>query len=512
MVDLYDIVMRLLRDVVLFAKTASGIELRNYQVEVARSVVTSVLKNLGLTFVVVFPRQSGKNELQAQIETYLLMVLAHTDAEIVKVSPTYKPQTENAMRRLQRVLDRNLFAHELKWSKESGYIYRIQKARIFFLSGSPTANVVGATASTLLECDEAQDVLPSKWDKDFAPMAASTNATRVFWGTAWTSRTLLARELRAAQAAEKRDGIRRVFMMNATDVAKEVPAYAKFVEEQVAKLGRQHPLVKTQFFSEEIDGEGGMFPARRLALLASSHPRQHAPRPGCIYALLVDVAGEDEGVTGNLEDGDVLANPRRDSTALTVVEVDLTGLADPVIKAPGYKIVDRCSWIGVKHPQLYGQIRAIADLWRAHYLVVDATGVGAGLTSFLDKAMPGKVIPYVFNSSTKSRLGWDFLSLIETGRLKDYAVAGTGKDKEQEEFYEQLQSCRMEIIPGPDRRMKWGVPDGSRSPLTGEHVHDDWILSVALAAVLDQQPWAVAGPVIVIHRPDPLAEMDREGF
>jgi hypothetical protein len=540
--------MKLLRDVVLFSKTASGIDLRAYQIAVAESIVNSVLKNRGLTFVVIFPRQSGKNELQAQIETYLLTVLAHTDAEIVKVSPTWKPQTQNAMRRLQRILDRNLLAHELKWSKESGYIYRIEKARIFFLSGSPTANVVGATASTLLECDEAQDVLPSKWDKDFAPMAASTNATRVFWGTAWTSRTLLARELRAAQAAEKLDGIRRVFMIDANTVSQEVPAYGKFVEEQVAKLGRQHPMVKTQFFSEEIDGEGGMFPARRLALLAGSHPRIFSPGQGKIYCLLVDVAGEDEGVTGDPADGDNLANPRRDSTALTVVEVDLAGLADPLIKAPAYKIVDRKSWIGTKHPALYGQIRALAELWSARYLVVDATGVGAGLASFLDKAMPGKVIPYVFNSSTKSKLGWDFLSLIETGRLKDYAVNESFanlssseetlailaslrfndpslpkktlaslaslrfNDSEQEEFIGQLEACQMEIIPGPDRRMKWGVPDGTRSTASGAYLHDDWILSAALAAVLDAQPWSAAGPAIMLHRPDPLLEIDREGF
>jgi hypothetical protein len=516
MTDLYDVIMNLLRDIVMFSKTASGIELRKYQIAVAASVVNSVLKNLGLTFVVVFPRQSGKNELQAQIETYLLTVLSHTDAEIVKVSPTWKPQTQNAMRRLQRILDRNLIARELKWAKESGYIYRIDKARIFFLSGSPTANVVGATASTLLECDEAQDVLPSKWDKDFAPMAASTNATRVFWGTAWTSRTLLARELRLAQAAEKLDGIRRVFTIDADTVAREVPAYGKFVKEQIARLGRQHPMVKTQFFSEEIDGEGGMFPARRLALLAGSHPRIHNPRAGCMYALLVDVAGEDEGVTGNPEDAgnETMANPRRDSTALTIVEVDLAGLADPIIKAPAYKIVDRHSWIGVKHPALYGQIRALAELWAARYLVVDATGVGAGLASFLDKALPGKVIPYVFNSSTKSKLGWDFLSLIETGRLKDYALTEDYKDNvpEQEEFYEQLQSCQMEIIPGPDRRMKWSVPDGSRNTTTGAYLHDDWIMSAALASVLDAQPWAATGPALVIHRRDPLLEIDREGF
>ena len=89
---------------------------------------------------------------------------------------------------------KNLIVRTL-WKKESGYIYKLNTARIYFLSGGPEANIVGATASTLLEVDEAQDVQIAKFDKDINPMAASTNATRVFWGTAWTSKTLLAREL-----------------------------------------------------------------------------------------------------------------------------------------------------------------------------------------------------------------------------------------------------------------------------------------------------------------------------
>ena len=160
----------------------------------------------------VFPRQSGKNELQAQLETYLLVIYSSLDGELVKVSPTWKPQSLNAMLRLERVLKKNHLTIT-RWRKDSGYVYRVGSARIFFLSGEPSSNVVGATASTLLECDEAQNVLVSKWDKEFSPMAASTNATRVFWGTAWTSRTLLARERRAAEEAQKKDGRRRVWVL-----------------------------------------------------------------------------------------------------------------------------------------------------------------------------------------------------------------------------------------------------------------------------------------------------------
>ena len=179
---------------------AGGKVLRAYQREVADAVIDSVIKRRGLSFAVMFPRQSGKNELQAQIEAYLLLLYHTREVEIVKISPTWRPQAITAMRRLERVLCFHPLAREIGWSKENGYSYRVDRARISFFSGEPTANIVGATASLLLEVDEAQNVDIEKYDTQIAPMAASTDATRVFWGTAWTADTLLARELRAAKA------------------------------------------------------------------------------------------------------------------------------------------------------------------------------------------------------------------------------------------------------------------------------------------------------------------------
>ena len=98
----------LLEDLRRFAQAASGITLRDYQAEAALAILDSVRRGLGLSFVVMFPCQSGKNELQEQLETYLLLLLSQTDAEMVKVSPTWKPQAQNAMRRLERTLTANL--------------------------------------------------------------------------------------------------------------------------------------------------------------------------------------------------------------------------------------------------------------------------------------------------------------------------------------------------------------------------------------------------------------------
>lgn len=509
--DLYLALKTVLGDIGLFCERGGGIRLRRYQQEVARVIVDSVLQRRGLSIVVMFPRQSGKNELQAQVEAYLLTLLSQTDAEIVKVSPTWRPQSLNAMRRLERVLSRNLITRS-RWKKETGYIYRLGRARVIFLSGAPEANIVGATASTLLEVDEAQDVPLVKFDKDIAPMAASTDATRVFWGTAWTAQTLLGRELRAARQAEQQDGRRRVFTLTADEVAAEVPAYGKFVAGQVARLGRSHPMVRTQFYSEEIDAAGGMFPPERLALMRGSQRRSMQPPPGeAVYALLLDVAGEDEGAAGTLAggtSGETLANPQRDATALTIVQVGLASQADPLIAAPTYRVMDRRLWLGARHTRLYAELRALAELWNPQWVVVDATGVGAGLASFLEKALPGRVIPYLFNAATKSKLGWEFLAVIETGRFQDYSA---GRDPEQALFFRQLAACQMEVLPGPERRLKWGVPDGSRDPVSGELLHDDLVLSAALVAVLDKQKWTAAGPALIVSAADPLKDLDR-GF
>ncbi|MRR29877.1 hypothetical protein EG834_06060, partial [bacterium] len=307
----------LMADAERFIEQGSKLTLRSYQVEVARTIIESVIFKRGLSLVVLFPRQSGKNELQAQVEAFLLAYCLQDEAEIVKVSPTWRPQSINAMRRLERVLKRNPLTSK-DWRKEAGYIYRIGTARIFFLSGAPDSNIVGATASLLLEVDEAQDLEAEKYDKDIAPMAASTNATRVFWGTAWTSQTLLARELRSAREAEREDGQRRVFVVDAERVAAEVPAYGKFVAAQVARLGRTHPMVRTQFFSEEIDSEGGMFPAARRQRMQGDHLALDKPAPGRIYALLLDVAGEDEAAEQGGDPANwALHSPGRDATALT---------------------------------------------------------------------------------------------------------------------------------------------------------------------------------------------------
>jgi hypothetical protein len=518
------------RDPIGWASTC-GINLRPYQRLIALAIKESILHNKGLTFVVVLPRQSGKNELQAHLFAWLLFRYAHVGGRIVSVSPTFKPQTTNNMDRVCRSLDASLGSRG-RWHSSKGYMYLLGKACVQFFSGDTQAKVVGATADLLLSVDEAQEVDPAKFDKDFDPMTASTNATRVFWGTAWTSGTLLERQRRIALQSQQKDGLQRLFFFTADDVRRLVPAYGEHVDRVISERGRNHPLVRTQYFCETIDAQSGMFnPARLSLLFPSSVPGLPSPDPGLPspapglpssvtsrggfeppsavsaprgadagpIAFLLDVAGMDESNTGLaaslLSEG--LGNPGRDSTTLTIVSIDLSTL--PTLTKPTYRVLARQAWTGQNHLAVFGQVKNLAEQWSPQHIVIDATGVGEGLWAMLDRTFPTRVKPVKFTSQEKSEIGWRFLSIIETGRFID--------PHPTDEVRLQYSRCISEILPGPARHLRWGVPDGSRGP-DGELIHDDYILADSLTAVLDRLEWNVSTEITVSEGFNPLEGFD----
>src|SRR5512135_2108466 len=85
-----------------------GIQLRPYQEKIALAIKDSVVHNRGLTFVVILPRQSGKNEVQRHLFGWLLYRAAERGGTIVSVAPTFKPQTINGMERVRQTLDENI--------------------------------------------------------------------------------------------------------------------------------------------------------------------------------------------------------------------------------------------------------------------------------------------------------------------------------------------------------------------------------------------------------------------
>jgi hypothetical protein len=476
-----------------YTARAGGIKMRPYQLEPAAAIMRSITEKRGDTIVLIISRQAGKDELLSNLLSYLTLLFSHRDVGIVVANPTYKPQTINAIMRLENRLDANLLTKAM-WTKRSDFMRKVGQATVSFLSGDASANVVGAVASLLLVINEAQDITPAKYDKDFAPMVASTNATRLIVGTTWTSHTLLAREEDAARQTESADGIRRVFVYTSKDVRKIVPAYGQFVDSEIGKLGREHPLIKTQYFCERIDSQAGMFNAGRRALMQADQPAQDSPQEGEIYSFLIDVAGQDEA-SMNLEDN-LSTNPGRDQLTLSIVSVDLSSLE--LLQAPTYRVIKRLAWTGANHITVFGQLQALASAWTPLYFVIDATGVGEGLWAMLDHAFPTKVLPVKFSQAVKSELGYGFLAIINTGRFRDCCPTP--------EVDKQYTACTAEILIGPAKTMRWSVPDGTRDE-NGLLIHDDYILADALTAQLDKLTWTISSPTLMTEYHDPLLAM-----
>lgn len=483
---------------------ACRVNLRPYQRQIALAIKDSILHHRGLTFVIILPRQSGKNELQAHLFAWALFRFAAVGGRIVSVSPTFKPQTMNNMERVSRSLDACLGSRG-RWYSTKGYMFCLGRSCIQFFSGDPHARVVGATADLLLSVDEAQEVDPVKFDKDFDPMTASTNATRVFWGTAWTADTLLEHQRSLALHAQQQDGIQRVFFFTAEDVRSLVPDYGLHVDRVIAEKGRNHPLVRSQYFCETIDAQSGMFNPARLSLIFPSVPIS-PPNSGEIggswrgaVAFLIDVAGVDESrldFASSLRN-EGLSNPGRDSSTLTIVAIDLSSL--PTLQLPSYRVLARHSWTGQNHVTVFGALKNLVGQWKPLKIVIDSTGVGEGLCSMLTNAFPARVESVKFTSHEKSELGWRFLSIIETGRFHDPSPT--------DEVRLQYAHCISEVLPGPGKTLRWGVPEGTRAP-DGSLIHDDFILADALTAILDRDEWHIPVKSVFIPPPtDPLREL-----
>ena len=164
------------------------------------------------------------------------------------------------------------------WEVQESTILRWGQTECHFYSGAPTANIVGATADILLELDECQDLTAEKIDRDLLPMVASTNATRVYYGTAWDTDNPLETQKRHNLELEARDGIKRHFEYDWTVLAAISDNYRRFVEGEIARLGIDHPTIQTQYLLHAIDDAGKLFPrAMREALQGSTRASTPAP-------------------------------------------------------------------------------------------------------------------------------------------------------------------------------------------------------------------------------------------
>ena len=463
---------------------SSGIRLRPYQAAVARAVLDSVMNRRGLTFTVEMARQAGKNELSAYLQMVLLLRNAARGGTIIKAAPTFQPQALISIQRIMRRLDENGLTGVSRLEK--GHILHVGRCRATYLSAHGNANVVGQTADLLLEIDEAQEVSPDKFNRDFRPMAASQNATTVLYGTAWRSDSLLEQVKAAGRAATTTDsdGARaptRHFRFDWHDVANYNTPYGTFVESERQRLGEDHPLFRTQYALLPLDENTRLFNNGQIAQLYGTHARQESPRAGGIYVAGLDLAGAPVAISeAEWGASGVVA---RDETVLTIGEIVSTERG----AEPQVRVVQNYHWRGVPHGALTEQLTdLLANVWRVRRVAVDATGIGEPTAAALHRRMRNVVEPITFTQQAKSRLGYGLLALVNAGRLRLYE-----DDQSPESFALRHQLRHAQAEYNANRTMTFYVPE--------REGHDDFLISLALLAHASAQEGGAR--TAVGHRP-----------
>jgi hypothetical protein len=152
---------------------------------------------------------------------------------------------------------------------------------------------------------------------------------------------------------------------------------------------------------------------------------------------------------------------------ITIGELDYAA-TNRIQKQPGVRIVEHYRWTGTKHPELYSKIiDLVKGVWGCKKIVVDATGAGQPVASFLKEAVGSHVIPFVFTPPSKTMLGFSLQAAVNSGRLKMYAGEGS---EEFREFWWEIDNAQSQYRAS--QTLNFFV-----DPVKG---HDDFLMSTAL--------------------------------
>ena len=152
---------------------------------------------------------------------------------------------------------------------------------------------------------------------------------------------------------------------------------------------------------------------------------------------------------------------------VTIGELDFS-MGSQMVSEPLIRVIEHFWWTGKKHSELYPQlVDILKNVWHCRRVVVDATGVGQPVSSFLRKSLGSRVSPFTFTAQSKSQLGFRLLATVNSGRLKMYLGDGS---PEYQEFWLELERAQSHYRP--NQTMNFYV-DLSRG-------HDDFLMSLAL--------------------------------
>lgn len=454
--SLTDLLIRCRRDPLWESIHVSKRPLRLLQAEIISRVEKFISAHDGGVMPILSARQTGKNETSAVLQRRHLWrrQLSPHVSSWIRTAPTHKPQIVNSKKRLKEILQldaKKRIRHPIfngeKLQQEEGYIWKVGNATVEFLSSSPTANVVGATASECLDMDEAHKVIKAKFDEDFAPFTANTNAATLLWGVASNGMDTI--EWYRQNNAE--NGRKDLNLFYPCEVWMDAnPIYAAHVEGRMKALGPDHPIIKTQYRLIPVAQEGSFLSKMQAeSILSGTHERQKKPNLNSRYHVIIDIAAGNE----DFNPDDVIEGEEEtdtDSTIAFVYEVTSIVAANGIF--PVVRIVDMLWMTGVSLPAQQPELESFIEKWRADKVTVDGVGVGRQIAEALETKFGTSVVnKYIANETSVSEDCFDLLARTNYDSVLMFQNDGS---PEWAEFERQLKWTKYASNKGKMKLIK----------------------------------------------------------
>jgi len=311
---------------------------------------------------------------------------------------------------------------------------------------------VGATASECLDMDEAHKISKAKFDEDFAPFTASTNAAILLWGVAADGMDTI----EWYRQKNREDGKDYLNLHYPCDVWMDVhPPYRSHVESRVNHLGWDHPIIKTQYRLLSVAAEGRYLKDSHLRnLFDSDHERQLKPRYGSRYEIVIDIAGANEDFNpDNIMEGN--EDTATDSTVIWIYEVSALVASNGIF--PIIRIVNLVWITGADLEAQQKEIKETIEFWRAHKVTIDGVGIGRQIAETMEKTFgPSTVVKYIANENSVSEDLFDLQARLNYSSIKMF------RDDNSKEWAEFERQCQWTKYLSKNGKMKLSKPDAKK--------------------------------------------------
>lgn len=387
-------------------------QLYDYQTQPSNKIIEMALTGQGKEIYIEFSRQSGKTTGVTDTINFLLIFINDFIKELkipwagqnwtAIIGAPQKDQAKTDFDRIKDGLELAAPIFNISFEESNGTTLKLSNGcTVHCFPISPTSHIESKTGH-LLVFEEAQDILDAEADKKMTPMGASTNAPKIYIGTAGYKICQFYKGVNS--------GDQNAFVYPAPMIIAERRKryeedgnewhlnYEKFINNEIMKKGEMNPEVQTQYFLKWQLEQGMWMTEERFkqCLVDEAPVRECKDHPVLIG---MDVAKE--------SDVTFLTALRKIGQKKITRTIYEDGAKEIQVIAPVYQVLNWFMIRGVLYQDQWEAVDEWLERWNVSKMNIDSTGSGDSTADY-----------YV-----KRYNGWDYdmLKYYETNKMRGTA-------------------------------------------------------------------------------------------